>query len=105
MEIDDGGKDKGASACRSLGGVRSTGAGGLRVERRRRPGLNSRNDRYHATVVNCGTTTVVVKYDTPTIDINININDAGHHAPVDRPYDVFAGCVHSARAAIALRRR
>ncbi len=59
MAIDDGGKGKGARACRSLGGVRSSCAGGLRVERRCRSGLNSRDDRYYATVVNCGTTVVV----------------------------------------------
>jgi hypothetical protein len=106
MEIDDGGKDRGTLACRSLGGVRSTGAGGVRVERRCRPGLNSRNDRYHIDRRYCGTTAVVVKYGTSTIDININHGEhAGHHASVDGPYDVFVGRVHSACAVIAFGRR
>jgi hypothetical protein len=104
----DGGEDTGEWACRSVDGVGRTVAGGLRVERRCRSGLNPRNDRYHATVVNCGTT-VVVKHRTPTNDINHGINHAGHHAPVNGPVngpdDGFIGCVHSANSAIGFRRR
>lgn len=102
MENADARRDKGAPACRSHGGVRSSGAGGLRVERRCRSGLSPRNDRYHETVVNRGTTTVVVKYGAPIVDIN---HIAEHHAPVDDPDHVFAGRVHSANSAISFSRR
>lgn len=105
MEIADGGKVKGARACGSLGGVWSTGAGGLRVERRCRPGLNPTNDRHHVDRCDCGTTTVVVKYGAATLDLNLVGERAEHHAPVNGPYDVFVGSVHAASSAVALSRR